>query len=114
MGPASGGLSPTTPEALTLGEQLNISLCQQSGEKKVKVLVTRSFLTLRSYELYPIRSLCPRGFPGKNTGVGCHFLLQRIFLTQGSNLSLLNCRQILYHLNHQGHLNIILRFKYQA
>ena len=28
-------------------------------------------------------------FPGKNTGVGCHFLLQGIFLTQGSNPSLL-------------------------
>ena len=29
-------------------------------------------------------------FPGKNTGVGCHFLLQGIFLTQGSNLNLLH------------------------
>ena len=29
-------------------------------------------------------------FPGKNTGVGCHFLLQGIFLTQGSNLHLLS------------------------
>ena len=29
------------------------------------------------------------GFPGKNTGVGCHDLLQAIFPTQGSNLSLL-------------------------
>ena len=28
------------------------------------------------------------GFPGKNTGVGCHFLLQGIFLTQELNLSL--------------------------
>ena len=27
--------------------------------------------------------------PGKNTGVGCHFLLQRIFLTQGSRPSLI-------------------------
>ena len=27
--------------------------------------------------------------PGKNTGVGCHALLQGIFLTQGSNLHLL-------------------------
>ena len=27
------------------------------------------------------------GSPGKNTGVGCHFLLQRIFPTQGSNFS---------------------------
>ena len=40
--------------------------------------------------------------PGKNTGVGCHFLLQRIFQTQGSNPGLLHCRQILYHLSHQG------------
>ena len=39
--------------------------------------------------LSPARLLCPWGSPGKNTGVGCHFLLQRIFLTQGSNLHLL-------------------------
>ena len=39
---------------------------------------------------------------GKNTGVGCHFFLQRIFSTQGSNLGLLHCRRILYHLSHQG------------
>ena len=32
------------------------------------------------------RLLCPRNFSGKNTGVGCHFLLQGIFLTQGLNL----------------------------
>jgi len=36
------------------------------------------------------------------TGVGCHFLLQGIFLILGSNLGLLHCRQILYNLNHQG------------
>ena len=35
-------------------------------------------------------------FPGKNTEVGCHFLLQGIFLTQGLNLGLLHCRQFLY------------------
>ena len=34
--------------------------------------------------------LCPWGSPGKNAGVGCHFLLQGIFLTQGSNPHLLN------------------------
>ena len=38
----------------------------------------------------------------KNTGVGCHFLLQGIFLTQGLNPGLLHCRQILFHLSHQG------------
>ena len=42
------------------------------------------------------RFLCP----GKNTVVGCHSLFQGIFLTQGLNLGLLNCRQILYHLSH--------------
>ena len=40
--------------------------------------------------------------PGKNTGVGCHSLLQRIFPNQGSNLDLPHCRQILYCLSHQG------------
>ena len=35
---------------------------------------------------------CPWDFPGKNTGTGCYFLLQGIFLTQGSNSHLLHCR----------------------
>ena len=48
------------------------------------------------------RLLCPWDFLGKSTGVGCHFLLQRIFPTQGSNPGLLHCRQTLYHLSHQG------------
>ena len=39
---------------------------------------------------------------GKNTGVSCHFLLQRIFLTQGSNLHLLHCKWIFLPLSHQG------------
>ena len=40
--------------------------------------------------------------PGKNTGVGCHTLLQGIFPTQGLNPGLLYYRSILYHLSHQG------------
>ena len=36
--------------------------------------------------------VCPWDSPGKNIGVGCHFLLQGIFLTQGLNLHLLHCR----------------------
>jgi len=40
--------------------------------------------------------------PGKNTGVGCHALLQGIFPTQGLNPGLPNCRRILYRLSHQG------------
>ena len=42
-----------------------------------------------------------------NTGVGCHFLLQGIFPTQGSNPGLLHCRQILYQLNHKGSPRIL-------
>ena len=52
--------------------------------------------------LQPTRPLCPWYFPGKRAGVGCHFLLQEIFLTQGSNLGLPHCRQMLYRLSHQG------------
>ena len=45
----------------------------------------------------PTRLLCPWDFPGKNTGVSCHFLSQRIFLTQGLDPCLQHCRWILYH-----------------
>ena len=38
--------------------------------------------------------------PGKNTGVGCHALLQEIFPTQQSNLGFPHCRRILYYLSH--------------
>ena len=45
--------------------------------------------------------------PGKNTGVGCHILLQEIFPTHGSNPGLLHFRQILYRLSHQGSPRIL-------
>ena len=45
--------------------------------------------SLWRYGLWPARLLCPWGSPGKNTGVGCHALLQGIFPTQGLNLHLL-------------------------
>ena len=48
------------------------------------------------------RLLHPWDFPGMDTGMDCHFLLQGIFLTQGSNLGLPHCRHTLYHLSHQG------------
>ena len=44
----------------------------------------------------------PWNSPDKNIGVGCHSLLQGIFLTQGLNLGLPSFRQILYCLSHQG------------
>ena len=59
----------------------------------------RLFVT---HGLQPTRPLLPWDFPEKNTGVGCHFLLQETFLTQGLNPGFLHCRQMLYHLSHQG------------
>ena len=44
--------------------------------------------TLAPHGLQPTRLLCPWNFPGKTTGVGCHFPSQEIFLTQRLNPSL--------------------------
>ena len=69
----------------------------------VLFLVTQSCLTLCIPMHYrPPGSSVHGDSPGKNTGVGCHALLQGIFPTQGLNLSLPHCRQILYSLSHQG------------
>ena len=46
--------------------------------------------SLWPHGLYPTRFLCPWDSPGKNTGVGCHFLLQGIFPTKELNLHLLH------------------------
>ena len=62
---------------LRMDTYLHVGMCAQSC------------LTLCSPMDCPARILCPWKFPGKNIGVGCHFLLQGIFLTQGSNPSLL-------------------------
>ena len=58
--------------------------------------------SLRPQGLQLSRLPCPWDFPGKNTGVGCYFLLQGVFPTQGQNPGLLHCRQIPYCLSHQG------------
>ena len=58
------------------------------------------------------QALSPWDFPDKNTGMGCHFLLQGIFLTQWLNPGLLHCRRILYRLNHQGTVIRIHGFHY--
>ena len=44
--------------------------------------------SLQPHGLQPAKLLCPWNFPGKNTGVGCHFPLRVIFPTQGQNLRL--------------------------
>ena len=60
---------------------------------------------LQPHGLEPARLLCPWDFPDKNTGVGCHFLFQGIFPTQGSNprlLCLLHWQAVSLPLSHLG------------
>ena len=66
----------------------------------VEVLLTQSCPTLCDPMDCSSPGSCLWNSPGKNTGVGCHFLLQGIFWNQGSNSGLLHCRWILYHLSH--------------
>ena len=66
--------------------------------------------SLQSHWLHPTRLLCLWHFPGKSTGVGCHFFLRGIFPTQGSNPGLPHCRQTFCSLSHQGSPYSITRF----
>ena len=59
-------------------------------------LVTQSCPTLVTAWTVARHAVCPWDFPGRNTGVGCHFLLQGIFLTQGLNFHLLHFGWILF------------------
>ena len=66
-------------------------------------IVTQSCLSLCDpMDCSPPGSSVHGDSPGKNTGVGCHVLLQGIFPPQGLNPGLPHCRWILYHLSHQG------------
>ena len=51
---------------------------------------------------------------GKNTGMGCHTLLQGTFPAQGLNSGLGHCRQILYCLSHQGSLMLSHKSRKQS
>ena len=72
------------------------------SSKEDVILVSMSCLTfLRCHGVQPTRLLCPWYFPGKNTGMGCRFLLQGIFLTQGWSLGLLHWQVSSSPLSHQ-------------
>ena len=70
-----------------------VSVCDGRDLVAVMVYWLRLMQLLRPLGLSPTSLLCPWDFPGKNTGVGCHFLLQGIFQTQGWNPGLLHCRE---------------------
>ena len=67
----------------------------------MRVLVAQSVSnTLPLHGLEPARLVCPWDSPGKNTAVGCHFLLQGIFPTQEMNPGFQHCWKILYQLSY--------------
>ena len=71
---------------------------------QISMFVSHSVLpdSLPPHGLQPTKLLCPWNSPGKNTGMGCSFLLQVIFPIKRWNSGLLHCRQILNHLSRQG------------
>ena len=86
--------------------------CPRAKEKTQKDSCCRLVAKLRvrlfwPHGLWPARFLCPWDSPGKNTGMGCHFLLQGIFPTQESSPGLLHCRQILYQLSYEGSMKTV-------
>ena len=80
----------------------------KKADDPVCVKLTELYPTLWGTMDCSLSGSCPQNSPGMNTGVGCHSLLQEIFLTQGSNLDLRHCREILYPLSHQGSLTQLL------
>ena len=71
-------------------------------EKMLKHVCSVMSDSLRPHRQQPARLLCPRDFSGKNTIVGCHFILQGIFLTQGLDLGPLHWQVDSLPLSHLG------------
>ena len=63
--------------------------------------------SLQPHGLQPIRLFCPWRFSRQACWRGCHALLQGDLPTQGLTTVLSYCRQILYHLSHQGSPRIL-------
>ena len=105
--------NPFSTSALPLWVLLRHRLAFVTGPQNAGLAFTSLFLIVCACSV--VSSVTPwmvahqtplsMGFSGKNSGVGCHFLLQEIFLTQGSNLRLLcllHCRWILYTVSPWG------------
>ena len=124
--PAIGGKSPRSPRllGLSLTSRLSPALHHLLPEPVATSTFSKCWHLLNGvYVLCLVAQLCPtlcdpmdcsppvssvRGdSPAKNTGVGCHALLQGIFPTQGSSPGLLHCGWILYQLSHKGSPRIL-------
>ena len=91
---------------LKMKQPLSYSLAKQFLSFVMSQSVSHSVVSnsLDPMDSKPTSLLSPRDFPDKSTGVGCHFLLQGIFPTQGSNPGLPHCGQILSPLTHYVYL----------
>ena len=79
-----------------MGHIIERTVNELTVERTISVNESESEVAQSCLTLYDPLDCSPRNFPSKSTGVGCHFLLQGIFLTQGSNPGLQHCRQRLY------------------
>ena len=85
-----------------------------AGIQKLSCMLTQSCSTFVTHRLQPTRLFFPWEFLGNNIGVGCHFFLQGIFLTQESNmhfLCLLHGQVDSLPLSHLGSLELSYSFK---
>ena len=80
----------------------NIRLILKKNVQTFSTISKQNIPAMTTFTEPLIFSFCPRGFPAKNTGLGCDFFLQGIFLTQVSNLCPLHWQAGFLPLSHQG------------
>ena len=98
---ANGDCSHEIKKHLLLGRKAVTNLVKVKSLSHVRLFATPWTV---AYQAPP-----SMGFSRQGYWSGFHFLLQGIFLTQGSNPGLPRCRQMLYPLSHQGSLDSILK-----
>ena len=111
------GMAPRSSEKDILGPRADrwpISFSEafiyiSEGESESEV--TQSCLFVTPWTV-ATRLLHPWNIPGKSTGVGCHFFIQGIFLTQGSNPGLPHCRQMLLPSEPPGKEKILSNYQF--
>ena len=102
MGGESGGEWTCMAKSLRCSlESVSTLLISYCRCLVAKLCLSCVMTLLRAHGQQPARLLSPWDFPGKNTGVGCHFLLQGIFPTQGLNPSLLHWQSDSLPLSHE-------------
>ena len=90
------------PNFIGLGPQNTAQINIYRMSLYMRACVRRHADSLQPRRLQPARLLGPWHFPGKNTGVGCHFLLQDIFPIHGSTPHLLHWQVNSSPLSHLG------------